>query len=396
MGSHLPLGADAPGRPLDCRAVRRGFPVVAAIAVLATAVAGSATAGAPNVQAAAYVVESSVDGSTLAARSADASRPVASITKLMTALVARRSLAVDQVVSVPRAATSVGESTIALRQGQRITVGDLLIGTLVPSANDAATTLAYVAGRGSVDRFVARMNATARELGLAGTHFRNPHGLDQPGHVSTARDVAHLLRVALRDPFIRRYAGSSRAVLSSGTVVTSTDNLFGRVPGFVGGKTGHTDGAGWSQVAVARRAGTTITAAVLGAPSEEQRDDDIAALLRYGLAAYRPSKVVAPSRVYASVRVGWGRAPVGLVATRPIVRPAPTGRPLVERVIAPVTVALPVQAGARLGTVVVTDGTRVVARAPLVAARSVARPGRLAQGMYVARRTVHHLLGWTS
>ncbi len=178
----------------------------------------------------------------------------------------------------------------------------------------------YRAGEGSVDRFVARMNATARELGLTGTRYRNPHGLDQPGHVSTARDVARLLRVALRDPFIRRYAGSARATLSNGTVVTSTDNLFGVVPGFVGGKTGHTDGAGWSQVAAARRDGVGITAAVLGGPSEAQRDRDLAALLRYGLAAYRPSRVVDPARVYASVEVGWGRAPVGLVAT-------PRGRP---------------------------------------------------------------------
>jgi D-alanyl-D-alanine carboxypeptidase (penicillin-binding protein 5/6) len=321
---------------------------------------------------------------------------MASITKLMTALVARRSASLDEIAVVPVSATRIGESSLFLRAGQRLSVRDLLIGTLVPSANDAAATLAAHVGGGSTGRFVAMMNATARELGLTGTRFRNPHGLDEPGHVSTARDVATLLRVALRDPFIRRYAGASQATLSNGRVVASTDNLVGVVPGFVGGKTGHTNGAGWSQVALARRGGVAVTGAVLGAPSEAQRDRDLAALLRFGLAAYRPSRVVDPGRVYATVDVGWGRAPVGLVATRAVVRPAPTGRPLVERVVAPVTVALPVRAGARLGSVTVLDGDRVVARTPLVAARAVARPGALARGVYVARRTVHHLLGWAS
>ena len=84
---------------------------------------------------------------------------------------------------------------------------DLLIGTLVPSANDAATTLAIAAG-GSIPRFVAAMNAEARRLGLRGTHYRNPHGLDEPGHVSTARDSAILLRRVLREPAYRRRTGS--------------------------------------------------------------------------------------------------------------------------------------------------------------------------------------------
>src|SRR6478736_5529230 len=86
---------------------------------------------------------------------------------------------------------------------------------VVPSTNDAATALAIAAG-GSEARFVMLMNRKAHELGLTGTRYANPHGLDQPGHVSTAHDVAALLRVALRNPVIRRYAGSSRATLSNG------------------------------------------------------------------------------------------------------------------------------------------------------------------------------------
>lgn len=373
--------------------MRRGLPLTALLAVAVVALAGPARAGAPVVQAASYVVESSVDGSTLAARAASEPRPMASITKLMTALVVRRSAGLDEVVVVPAVATRVGESSLALRAGRRLTVRDLLIGTLVASANDAATTLAVHVG-GSVERFVAQMNTTARALGLTGTRYRNPHGLDAPGHISTARDSAALLRAALRDPFIRRYAGAASAMLADGTVVESTDNLIGAVPGFVGGKTGHTNGAGWSQVALVRRNGVAITAAVLGDRSEAQRDRDLAALLRFGLASYRSSKVVDPARAYATVEVGWGRSPLVLVAPRAVVRPAPTGRPLVERVVAPLVASLPVAAGARLGSVTVLDGQRVVARMPLVAARSVERPGPAARVTYVARRTVHHLVGW--
>lgn len=381
--------------PYHSATVRRGLLVLVTLVLTAgLAAVGRASAGAPVVQADAYVLTSSVDGTTLAAREPDTPRAMASITKLMTALVARRSSQLDDVVVVPGAAVAVGESSLGLRAGQRVSVRDLLIGTLVPSANDAATALASYAGGGSVERFVARMNATARALGLDDTRYRNPHGLDEPGHVSTARDSLKLLRVALRDPFIRRYAGAATAVLSDGRSVESTDNLIGLVPGFVGGKTGHTDDAGWSQTALARRGAVTVGATVLGAPSESARDADLAALLRFGLASYRSSRVVDPHRGYASVDVGWGIRPLALVAPAALVAPVSTRRPLVERVVAPLVVRLPVRQGQRLGTVVVLDGQRVVARSPLVAARAIDRPGTLARARFVLTRTVEHLVGW--
>jgi D-alanyl-D-alanine carboxypeptidase (penicillin-binding protein 5/6) len=361
-----------------------------AVVLAALVLCGAAEGAAPVVQARAYVLQSSVDGHTLAARDARTPRAMASITKLMTALVALDRVRLEDVVTVPAAAASIGESSLDLRAGERIPVRDLVIGTLVPSANDAATTLA-VAAAGSLPRFVALMNREARRLGLRGTHYRNPHGLDQPGHVSTARDTAVLLRAALRNPVIRKYVGMRRATLSDGRVVESTDNLLGHVAGLVGGKTGHTALAGWSQAAFARMGGVAITAVVLGSPSEAQRDADLAALLRFGLRSYRMSKVVDPARTYASIPVGWGRPPVRAVAPRAIVRPASAGRPLVERVVVPAVAALPVSAGQRLGTLVVTDGRRVVARSPLVAATGQDAPGLPAKGWWVTRRTVHHL-----
>jgi serine-type D-Ala-D-Ala carboxypeptidase (penicillin-binding protein 5/6) len=374
---------------------RWGLLAVAAVAAAALGLSETARATAPAVQAQAFVVQSTVDGKTLAARGAGTPRAMASITKLMTVLVALRRLSLDDEVVVPAVAARVGESSIGLRTGQRVPVRDLVIGALVPSANDAATTLAVAAG-GTLPRFVASMNRTARELGLDHTHYANPHGLDAPGHVSTASDSATLLRAALRIPIIERYVGESRATLSDGRVVRSTDNLLGTIPGLVGGKTGHTAQAGWSQVAFARSGSVGITAAVLGSPSEAQRDADLTALLRFGLASYRPALVVDRDRTYALVTVGWGKAPLALVAPRSIVRPAPTGRPLVERVVAPVVETLPVQAGQPLGTVVVRDGNRIVARSPLVAARAQPVPTFAQKARWVAGSTVDRLKGLVS
>ena len=216
--------------------MRWGLLAAALVAALALGF-GTADASAPAVQARAYVVQSAVDGRTLAARDADSPRAMASITKLMTVLVALERLSLDDEVTVTAAAARVGESSIGLRAGQRVQVRDLVIGALVPSANDAATALA-IAASGNVPRFVAAMNRKAEALGLTRTRYRNPHGLDEAGHVSSAADAAALLRAALRVPVVRRYVGMDRATLSDGRVVQSTDNLLGALPGFAGGKTG--------------------------------------------------------------------------------------------------------------------------------------------------------------
>jgi serine-type D-Ala-D-Ala carboxypeptidase (penicillin-binding protein 5/6) len=365
------------------------------ILLCVAAIAATAARATPPVSAPVFVVESSVDGTTLAARGADRRRAIASITKLMTVLVALERARLDETVVVPAAATRLGESTLYLRPGERLTVRDLAIGALVPSANDAATALAFHVAHGSLPRFVALMNGKARALGLSGTHFSNPHGLDERGNYSTARDVVRLLRVALRIPFVRMWSTRQRTTIAGRQVVT-TDDLLGRVPSLLGGKTGHTGDAGWSQVAAASARGVTVTAAVLGASSRSARNADLEALLRWGLGQYNSIVVVDPRRTYALADPGWGMAPVALRAPRRIVRPAPALRPLVERVVVPQVLALPVRRGQPLGEVRVYDGSRLVASSPLVAARDVADPGFTGKAGFVARRTVHHLAGFVS
>jgi D-alanyl-D-alanine carboxypeptidase len=364
--------------------------VGAAFSGAVLAATGTATATPPQVGAPAYFVQSGVDGTVLAQKAASTPRAIASITKLMTVLVALEHLSLDDVVTVPVLATKVGEASVPLRAGQRITVRELVEAALVPSANDAATTLAYAAAGGSVPRFVSWMNTKAAEIGLRDTHFVTPHGLDRPGHVSTARDIVKLARVALANPVILHYASSESAEIA-GHELETTDDLLSLFPPLVAGKTGHTDEAGWTEVAEAQRGSVRIFASVLGDPSRYQRNVDLRALLAWGLARYQRVLAIDASRVYAVAPTAYGRPAVHLVAARSVARAQLDYRPLVEQIVAPTAVALPVARGQRLGEVRIYERGRLVAATPLVAAESIARPDALGRVRWYATRTLHRL-----
>ena len=162
------------------------------------------------------------------------------------------------------------------------------------------------------------------------------------------------------------------------------------------GKTGHTDGAGWSEVAEARSDKVTIYASVLGEPTRESRNKDLQSLLAWGLVQYADVRAIDATRVYATAHAPYGRPPVPLVAARSVVRLQRVGVPLVERVVAPTDVRLPVRKGQVLGRVAVYERGRLVARTPLVAARSLRRPGLLGRTRWYATRTLHHVASFFS
>ena len=363
--------------------------VVALIALAAPVSATSADAQAPAPQLAAaawYLVGE--DGSVLAEDDARRERAVASITKLMTVLVALDHADLDDVVRVSPRAASIGESTVFLRAGDELTVGELARATLIPSANDAAEALALHVGRGSADRFVELMNEKARELGLSDTNFENPHGLDQSGHVSSARDATMLVRHALGVPFVRDALSRTSISLPGGRTFPTTDDLLVGWAPLVGGKTGHTRDAGWSQAAAASRGGATVYGTVLGSGSREARNDALRELLGYGLDQYRRVQVVDHGRIYATAEVGYGEPAVELVAEESIVRPLRTGKPLLERVVAPTALSLPVAQGAVLGRVEVYDGDVLVASSNLVAARAASEAGFLDKAQWYVSETM--------
>jgi D-alanyl-D-alanine carboxypeptidase len=349
-------------------------------------------AAAPQPDARAWVVENGATGEVLSAHAAAARVPIASITKLMTVLVTLEHARLDDVVTVSRRTSQVGESTINLRPGERVAVRDLIEAALIQSANDAAWALAEHVGGGSVPRFVAMMNAKAQALGLRNTHFANPSGLDQQGHYSTARDVTRLALVAMRKPIVRRTVRLRNAVAAGRRLATWND-LLGRFPGLIGVKTGHTALAGWSEVAAARGPGVTIYATVLGSPTRDGRNADLGALLAWGLSRYRVVSAVDTGRVYATAETGYGRGTVKLVAPRPLRRAVRVGRPLVERVVAPSLVALPVRTGQQLGVVRVYSRGRLLGERPLVAAQSISAPGLGGKLKWYASRTFANAWG---
>ena len=363
------------------------------LALLSAALVLPAAAGAtpvPPVQASAYLVVDARTGDVLASKNAHARLPIASITKLMTVYLTLQRHRLSDVVTVDPRAAAVGEESIDLEGGEQLTVRDLLEGALIQSANDAADALA-LADAPSFPAFAQLMNQAAAKLGLNDSHFVRPDGLDAPGEYSSAADVTRLARIVMRTRFVRDTVDRQSATIAGGRTLHTWDDLLTLFPATFGVKTGHTDGAGWCQVAAARGEGTTVYATLLGSPSRTQRNADLESLLVWGLGQFRVVEAVRPGHVYASVRLPYGKAPLDLVAARPLRVVARLGHPLVERVVAPAGVALPVRAGTRLGTVEISDGGRLVGTRALVAARTVNNPGLLGRLGWYAGRAVHHL-----
>jgi len=355
-------------------------PLVVAAALVSAA---PAVAAVPAPAGRAYLLVDPDTGETLAGRNADVQLPMASTTKMMTALVVVENADLDEEVGVPASATRVGESSSALVPGERIAVRDLLTGLVVGSGNDAAIALA-VHVSGSERGFVRLMNRRAAALGLRGTRFANPHGLDAPGHRSTVRDLVALGRAYMAVPVLRDLAARRRASIPGPRGVgrrplVSRNALLAILPEADGIKTGNTDGAGYALVAHARRPGLGVQlyAAVIGAPSEERRARDMRRLLLWGFARYGRAELVPSGALYGMLPVrGRPGVTVPLRAEGPPLRAAiRIGRPVRETVVAPGDVVGPVVRGQPLGRVTLRQGAVVLGERPLVAGADAGGPG---------------------
>jgi serine-type D-Ala-D-Ala carboxypeptidase (penicillin-binding protein 5/6) len=226
-------------------------------------------------------------GEVLWARNPHVARPPASLTKMLTALVANASLAHRQVAVAGRDAAARPATRLSLEPGQKILVEQALAAALIVSANDMAVLLADEAA-GSVRRFSRAMDAESRLLGLRGSRWRVPDGLDAPGHVSSAYDLAILARAVLRDRWLARMVRTRRLafVTPDGhrhTLYAHSDFLRD-YPGAVGVKTGFTDRAGRCLAAAATRGGRTLIAVVLRSPDPPA---DAASMMNWGFGAGR-------------------------------------------------------------------------------------------------------------
>ena len=361
-----------------------------AIGACALAFAAPARAGAPPVEASAYLVLDARTGEVLAASHPHEHLQIASITKLMTVLLTLEHHKLGDVVTVDPRAASVGEESIFLHAGDHLTVHDLLEGALIQSANDAADALALSIAP-SYPAFAQLMNARAAQLGLTDTHFVRPDGLDAPGEYSSAADVTKLARLVMRNAFVRATVAKETATIAGGRTLHTWDDLLALLPQTIGVKTGHTNDAGWCQVAAARGRGVTIYATLLGSPTRAERNADLESLLVWGLAQFRVVPAVRPGIAYAEARVPYGGAPLALVAPKALLTVARLGRPLTQTIVAPAAVSLPVHAGQVLGRIDIRAHGHVVGSRPLVASRTIRRPGVVRRVRWYAGRTLHHL-----
>jgi len=354
------------------RAVLVAAACAAVLVPCATAQAAPPAIGAPE----AILVEPQTQDIVYARRE-NVRRPIASTTKLMTALLTLERARLTDVFTAAPYSASPAESLMGLRPGERLTVADLLRGLLVVSANDAASTLAIDVA-GSRRRFVALMNQRARQLGLRDTHYANPVGLDEPGNYSSAADLVKLTLVLRQRAFFRQTTNLGTVTLHSGSRVrhlVNRNDLVRSVPYVNGVKTGHTNNAGYILVGSATRNGVTLVSAVLGDPSEAARDADTLRLLRYGLSRYHRVMPVRKGAVLASADLKYRDDNVDLVAARTVMRVARRGERLSTRVAgAPTEIEGPLDAGTRVGTILVRQRGRVVDRVALVTERAVAAP----------------------
>lgn len=321
---------------------------------------------------------STADGRDLWERDAAARRAMASTTKIMTAVVVLENASLDEVVTVSRNDVKVGESGMGLVPGEKLTVRQLLEGMLIQSGNDAASALAEHVG-GTVPGFVAMMNAKAARLDLVNTHFLNPHGLDVPGHYTSAQDLTALARYAMAKPEFRSIVGTakSRVVTARYTHPLKNHNLMlGQYEGANGVKTGWTDEAGYCIVASAGRGGIELVATIMGAASEEGRFGQATRLLDWGFAHYRPTRIVEAGERTGNVRVSdyVERTVPSEAAESTEVAVFDLAGPVRRRVDLKPEVAAPVAKGQRLGTMTVYQGDRLLVQVPVVAAKDVPAP----------------------
>jgi D-alanyl-D-alanine carboxypeptidase (penicillin-binding protein 5/6) len=240
----------------------------------------------PRVVAKAAILADEATGQVLFERNPGTARAMASTTKVMTALLTLERLDEDRVVVIGAGPPKVGEESLRLKKGERLTVRQLLLGLLVKSANDAAVALAEAVD-GSETAFVRRMNRKAAALRLTATHYVTPYGLDRPGHQTSARDLARLWEVAMRRADFRALVATRAARIPGGPLslrrFVTTNQLLGSYRWTVGGKTGFTNRAGRCLVASASRGGRRLVAVAMGTPNAFA---DVRALFEYGFTSY--------------------------------------------------------------------------------------------------------------
>ena len=338
-------------------------------------------AAQPHHSAKCAIVLDGQSGRTLYAYNADEPSRIASTTKIMTGLLVCECCDLQKEIAVPPEAVGIEGTSLYLQAGERITLQALLYGMMLHSGNDAAQALA-IACDGSAERFAARMNRRARELGLRNTHYVNPSGLDAEGHCSTARDLALLTRHAMQNADFRAAVGTKTAVFGNRTFVNH-NRLLWRYDGADGVKTGYTKAAGRILVSHAARDGRELIAVTINDPNDWA---DHAALLDYGFSQFTPyTALTAGERLGTTAVFGGTEESVGLLCASDFIWPLAQNEKAELRVYAPHYTFAPVLRTQAGYCEILQDGTPV-GRVPLYYEQPVAQlPRRSLLGSLINR-----------
>lgn len=325
-------------------------------------------ASAVSTSAASAVLIEQRSGRVLYEQNGDEERLIASITKIMTAVVALEHGQLQQEYTVTAQDMAEG-SSMYLKPGDVLCLEELLYGLMLVSGNDAALAVAHCVS-GETEDFVALMNETAEALGMTHSHFANPNGLDAEGHYASARDMAVLAAHALKDQNFRRIV-STASITIGDRYLANHNKLLRLCEGCIGVKTGFTKAAGRTLVSAAQREGMTLVCVTL-----RDGDDwnDHMALLDYGFAGYRMETAAAGGQVLSSTLVRGGTAAsVPLMAAEDLCYPLAPGERLTVVARCPVSVPAPVVPGQVIGQVCAYLDGELVASVDMTAAAPSAR-----------------------
>jgi len=370
------------------------------LSLLTTVPVTGAGLSSPPIHAPEAIVMDAASGEVLFAKDATTARPPASMTKLMTLYLVADAIEKGRVhltdrVPVSMAAYKTGGAQIWLEPGEALPVSQLMRAIAIGSANDACVAVAeHVAG--SEAAFVDQMNQTARRLGMRGTHFANSHGLDDPHHLTTARDMAVLARAVLEKPMIvkalvQREDRTIRNGRGGKLWIINHNKLLWRYPGILGLKTGYTSGAGFCLTSAAHRQGMTVIAVVMGDATSKDRFEDAAALMNWAFQTHVLKLVVPGGKVLGHVTVAKGETErVAAVTPHDVRVMLAQGSKVKTRITSHLKTSIPapVRAGERLGTVTAAVGDKRVS-APLVAKTSVARASLSRTFVHLLRGALH-------
>lgn len=304
-------------------------------------------------------------GRVIYGKNRDTRLPMASTTKIMTAVLCIELCELSSVFTVPEEAVDLEGSSVYLYKGERITVIDLLYCLLLESGNDAAAAIA-IAVSGSVDEFVRLMNQKAAELGLKNTHFTNPHGLPDSEHYTTAYDLAILSAYAMRNPLFRSITSTRKMTVSDGNrLLVNHNKLLFTYAGMTGIKTGYTESSGRCLVTSATRDGVELIAVTL---NNYYCTTDHRKLLDYGFSFLKSTALAYEGEYCYNVRVCGGSDEYITVSNRmPVTASVPEGAVFRTEVSYERMLYAPVRKGQTVGEIRFYCGKSLITAVPLTA-----------------------------